>query len=85
MHIAGVVVQVRPEQCDTVGARVRAIPGVELHGVNPDGRLAVIVEGEHRGAVSDALFALHGLEGVLSASLIYEQSDYEPESTEASP
>lgn len=84
MHIAGVVVHVRPIECEAVRDRVRAIPGVEVHGVNPDGRLAVIIEGEHRNAVSDALFALHALDGVLSASLIYEQSDYE-KSTEASP
>lgn len=85
MHLAGVVVRVRPEHRDAVGAQLCALPGVEVHGVNPDGRLAVLIEGEHRGAVSDALFALHALDGVLSASLIYEQSDYEPESTEASP
>lgn len=75
MHIAGVLVQTRPEQIAALNARLIDVSGVEVHVVNPDGRLVVTVEGEGRRDVADTLTRLHTLDGVLSACLVYEQSD----------
>jgi len=75
MHIAGVLVQTRPERLPQLQTRLGDVPGVEIHTINPDGRLVVTVEGDGRKAVADALFALHALDGVLSASLVYEESE----------
>jgi nitrate reductase NapD len=80
MHIAGVVVQTRPEHLDAVATRLDAIAGVELHATHPAGRLVVTIERDDRAAVAEALTRLHTLDGVLSACMVYEQSDYESES-----
>lgn len=82
MHIAGVLVQTRPEHLAKVRAQLAAIEGLELHATNPDGRLVVTLEGEDRGGVADALGRVHAADHVLSACLVYEQT--ESESTETS-
>ena len=85
MHIAGVVVQTRPEQLDAVRASLAAVPGLEVHGTHPDGRLVVTIEAEGRDTVADALVAVHSTPQVLSACMVYEQSDTEPASLETTP
>ena len=77
MHIAGVVVQTRPEHLAAVQSLLEEIATVEVHAVNPDGRLAVIIEGDQRHAVADALYQVNALKGVLSACLVFEQSESE--------
>lgn len=82
MHIAGVLVQTRPECVARVSTQLAAIEGLELHATNPDGRLIVTLEGDDRGDVADALGRVHAADHVLSACLVYEQS--ESENTETS-
>ena len=83
MHIAGVLVQTRPECVAAVRTQLAAIDGLELHAANTDGRLVVTLEGDDRKHVADALVRIHAADHVLSACLVYEQS--ESENTEASP
>lgn len=75
MHIAGVLVQTRPEQLAPLQTTLRAMAGLEVHAAHPDGRVVVTVEGDDRRQVADALARLHTLDGVLSACLVYEQSE----------
>jgi nitrate reductase NapD len=82
MHIAGVVVQTRPEHLAAVAARLNDVAGAELHATHPEGRLVVTIERDDRAAVADALTRLHTLEGVLSACMVYEQSDSDVEHVE---
>ena len=84
MHIAGVVVQTRPEHLAAVQSLLEEIARVEVHAVNPDGRFAVTIEGDHRHAVADALYRINALQGVLSACVVYEQSESESTNVEAS-
>ena len=85
MHIAGIVVQTRPEQIDAVRASLAVVPGLEVHGTHPDGRLVVTIEAEGRDSVADALITVHSTPQVLSACMVYEQSDTEPASLETTP
>ena len=39
MNISGVLVRSRPAQIDAVSGRLTALPGVEVHGANDDGRI----------------------------------------------
>ncbi len=84
MHIAGVVVRTRPASVEAVRQRIHLLTGAEVHAVNPDGRLVVTVEGDDRRQVADMIYQLDRLEGVLSASMAYENSDYDPEQLETS-
>lgn len=74
-HIAGVLVQVRPEHITQVRNRLADVAGLEVHVTSPDGRIVVTVEGEGRKCVTDALFSLNAMRDVLSASLVYEHSE----------
>ena len=82
MHIAGVVVRTRPVSLAAVQQRIEGLAGAEVHIVSPDGRLVVTVEGDDRRQVADMIYQLDRLEGVLNASLAYEQSDYDPKQPE---
>ena len=75
MHIAGVLVQTRPEYIPQVQNRLGDVAGLEVHAVSPDGRIVVTVEGHGRKAVADTLFSLNSMQGVLSACLVYEHSE----------
>ena len=74
-HIAGVLVQTRPEHIPQVQARLDDVAGLEVHVVSPDGCIVVTVEGEGRRSVADTLFSLSAMQDVLSASLVYEHSE----------
>jgi periplasmic nitrate reductase NapD len=84
MHIAGVVVRTRPISIVAVQQRIQSLAGAEVHVVSPEGRLVVTVEGCDRSEVADMIYQLDRLEGVLSASMAYEHSDYDPKQPEAS-
>lgn len=85
MYIAGVVVRTRPQHLDDVRRHVVGVGGAEVHAATQDGRLVVTVEGADRRAVADGLFALNALPQVLSAVMVYEQSDNESSNLETSP
>lgn len=75
IHIAGVLVQTRPEHIPQVRTRLAEVNGLEVHVVSPDGRIVVTVEGDGRKSVADTLFSLNAMQDVLSASLVYEHSE----------
>jgi nitrate reductase NapD len=77
MHIAGVVVRTRPEHARQVQSGLLAIAGVEVHAVTPEGRLVVTVESDDSGSAAGRFNELQQLPQVLSAALVYEQSEAE--------
>ncbi len=83
MHVTGVIVRARPQGVPKVRALLKEIAGLEIHAVCPDGRFVVTIAGD-RDDVADALFRVHALEGVLSASMVYEHSETDSEQVEAS-
>ena len=74
-HIAGVLVQARPEHIPQVQTSLGDLAGLEVHAVNPDGRIVVTIVGNGRRAVADTLLSLNAMDGVLSACLVYEHSE----------
>jgi nitrate reductase NapD len=75
MHIASVIVRTRPEHIEQVHGELRRISGVEVHAVTPEGRLVVTVESDDRGDAVSRFARLQELPQVLSAALVYEQSE----------
>lgn len=80
MNIAGVLVHSRPELAESVGRALDALPGVEVHRRSPDGRLVVTIEDRDEQSAGDSLLAMHRLDGVLSAALVYHH--FEPQLSE---
>jgi len=75
MNIVSLVLRVRPEARAEAEAALTAFPGVECHGMSPDGKLVVTVEDAEGAAVSDTLIAIHRVPQVLAATLAYEHRD----------
>mgnify|MGYP001594213728 CR=1 FL=1 len=77
MHIAGVVVQVHPKHLAAAQGELEVLAGVEVHAISPAGRCVVTIEGDHRHVVADMMSRVNALPGVLSACMVYEQSESE--------
>lgn len=77
MNLCGVLVHARPERREEVRLRLVALPGVEVHGASDDGRFVVTVEETDDHSSADTVLALHRLDGVLSAALVYHH--FEPD------
>lgn len=78
MNISGLVVHAMPEKVEAVRSLLTALSGVEVHAATADGRLVVTVEDEGDTGTADTLFKIHGLEGVVTASLVYNYIDADP-------
>ncbi len=72
MNISGIFVQTTPVQLEAVKARLLALPGVEVHGEEEDGRLVVVIDEPSDRPSGEALMKIQNVEGVLSASLVYQ-------------
>ncbi len=83
MHIASMVIRTRPEDIRGIETSLKAMTGVDVHTVTTDGRLVVTIEGTDRSACGERLMAIHAIPRVLSAGLVYEQTD--EEMTETAP
>jgi len=75
MSISGLVIHAAPAKVPGVTERLKAIPGVEIHAANDDGRLVVTVDLPDDKTSADTLFKIKDIEGVADASLVYNYFD----------
>lgn len=75
--ICGVLVHVRPEHLDALSRTLGQWPGVELHARDEQGHLVVTVEDHPERGAADTMGEIAKTPGVLSAALVYEQTDYD--------
>ncbi|MEN8711952.1 MAG: chaperone NapD [Arenicellales bacterium] len=68
------VVRSRDNRADDVRASLLAIPGVEIHSAESS-RMIITVEDESYRKVADNLNTIQYIDGVVSASLVYQYSD----------
>ena len=73
-NICGMVVRSRDNRTDDVRSALLAIPGVEIHSAE-SGRMVVTVEDESYRKVADNINSIQYIDGVVSASLVYQYSD----------
>ncbi|MCB1522068.1 MAG: chaperone NapD [Hyphomicrobiaceae bacterium] len=76
MNICGVLVHALPEKVDDVRRSLAAIDGVEIHQTAVGGRLVVTLEDTPASPAVDQLSAIHCIEGVVAAALVYHH--FEP-------
>lgn len=79
MNISSIIVHPGPGQAEAVRARLEALAGVEVQAVSEDGRMIVTVETDGDGAMVEAFEAINRTEGVLSASMVYHQTESDPD------
>ncbi|GIU32594.1 chaperone NapD [Shewanella colwelliana] len=74
LHVTSLVVQVRPEQMSNVRQTILTMENAEL-SVNDEVKLVVVLEGETQKGLMADIEAINGIEGVLSAAMVYHQSE----------
>ncbi len=72
MTICSLVVHARPDRAATVRDRLREYQGVEVHAVSEKGKLVVTIDHSDPTHCSETMMAMHNIDGVLSAALVYE-------------
>jgi nitrate reductase NapD len=77
MDIASAVVHAAPGKSAEVRAGLERVRGIEIRAETPDGRFVVTAEDTPEGSAGDAIMQLHRLDGVLSATMVYQYSDDE--------
>lgn len=73
LHIASLLVHVRPELLEAVKANLRRLDGLELHQESPLGKLVVVLESEREQHILERIEQINALPGVLNAALVYHE------------
>ncbi len=74
-NICGLVVHVRPDRAQGLGAQIAALPGVEIHQEAEAGRLVVTAIDRDGSFALDQIAAINRIPGVVSTSLVYHALD----------
>lgn len=71
MNISGIVVAVVPSAVERCLQELQRLPGVFIHGHEPDGRVIVTQETASTDAQEEGLRTIQALAGVVHAALVY--------------
>lgn len=77
VHIAGILVQARPEYLDDVRVAVSLLPLAEVTYQAADGRLVAVLETGSARGVMQQVDAIRALRGVLNVALVYQHTEPE--------
>lgn len=72
-HVSSAIVVVRPERTEEIAVRLLHLDGVEVHASTP-GKIVVVIEGSHSGALGETLISISSMDGVLAAHMVFEQA-----------
>lgn len=72
-HVSGLVVHARPERLAGVLGALRAMPGLDVHGESPAGKIVATLETPTEDDVVRRLGEIGDLPGVLSTALVYHR------------
>lgn len=79
MNISSLIVYAREGSVLGLRARLEAMNGVEVHAASADGKLIVTIESDDDRGLADTYEAIGRADGVLSAAMVFQQSENEPE------
>lgn len=86
MNVSGILVVVPPSQLEEAKARLEALPGVEVHHVEPtSGRIVVVQEAGSVDEEVAALSRIKALKGVTLAEMVYHVFEETPPEWDAVP
>ncbi len=72
MNICGVLVFAAPAKMDDVILSLQSLDGIEVHmSAHDEGRIVATIEDTPSVPAIESLTAIHKLDGVVSASLVY--------------
>jgi nitrate reductase NapD len=73
-HISSAIVSVLPDRRICVLRRLAALPGIEVHHVEHF-KIVIVLEADEVGAIGSRLAEISTWDGVLSANMVFEQTD----------
>jgi nitrate reductase NapD len=79
MNIAGVLVHAYAKRREAVRQHLSDLTGVEIHQETNDGRFVITVEDVNGSDPGDIILAIHRIEGVISAALVFHHFEDETE------
>ncbi len=79
MNISSVIVIPGPERVESVVEGLRAMDGVEVAAVSPEGKIIVTIETEGDRETIQIYETISLMDGVMSTSMAYHQKEDEPE------
>jgi nitrate reductase NapD len=71
MPVSGVVVTCRTDNAADVARRIALIKGIEVHGVQQDGRIVAVIEADTVHDEVALVTDLHEIDGVVSVQVAY--------------
>ncbi len=78
-HISSLMVLADPDQLDSVVAEIQKIPVAETPAIDPTGKIIVTLVTPSETEIVNYLNQLNLIDGVASASLVYHQTETDPE------
>ena len=78
MNISSAIIHVLPGNVPIVQSGLAMVPGVEVHAISPEGKMIVTIETEDEGSNADTYQRIGQLDGVMSAAMVYHQTESEP-------
>jgi len=75
VHISSLLLRADPKKMEQVLTGIAAVDLAKVPVSDPNGKIIVIIETTNQGAIVDALTQLQLIDGVVSASLVYHQTD----------
>jgi nitrate reductase NapD len=79
VNISSAIVHARPGHAEVVRDALAAIAGVDIHAVSAEGKLIVTIESPGDRETADTFEAISQMDHVLSTSMVYHQTEAEPE------
>ena len=72
-HISSLVVHGRREALESIRQAVEALPGAEVHGLGPTGKMVVTLETSGEQDITQRMNEIIYIDGVMSVALVYHQ------------
>ena len=77
MNISSIIVHTRPQNVAFLQGELANLSGVDVHAANEEGKIVITIEDTPDNSPADTLMNVQKMQGVLSASLIYNYCDDE--------
>ena len=78
MNISSAIVHACPGHVAVVQDGLAKLAGVEVHAISPEGKLIITIETEDDGSNAATYQLIGALDGVMSAAMVYHQTESEP-------
>ena len=74
-HLVSLIVHARPERLSAVLDELAALPGVDLHGHTPIGKIVITIETSNGDDLVLLMGRIGELAGVLSTALVFQHAE----------